>query len=527
MNRNSEISNLIDTADKLFSLGEYSDAFSIYLETEKVGYATARVYNNMALCKKYLGDFSASAQIFQELIKRHSDYTPAYINLTRLLTSLDNNESAIEVCKLSLEVFQNDASLLHLAGQISTKMNKLEDAQTYFNKAFSIKPDNKTFLISALANAELLYKDELFLELLRSAKKVFGNNDIDIIFFESKFYFNRNNLKKASNLANCFFEIDEESELFLPSLKLAGDINEKHKRYSEALRTYQKMNAVFLTKHPLDYSALKHVKDCIKDLKKIKNVQKCKIDTRPAHFLVGFPRSGTTLLNSVLNIHTRVGVFEENNALEKVYNKIGKPLPTQTINFSKKERFELQDMYFRYLDNETDNSGKILIDKMPLNLSLTFFAECIFDSPKFILSIRDPRSCCFSCFTQLFEPNHYMLYMQSHDTIQKLYISMLEIFYLSTKTFQSDTLEIRYEDLILKTSDTVSSILSFLNLEEEDDFKNFYKRPFIRSDVRTPSYSQIRKPISSDFIDTWRKFPLDKALYDKLEYWIKKFGYLV
>ena len=96
-------------------------------------------------CVKYLGDFSASAQIFQELIKRHSDYTPAYINLTRLLTSLDNNESAIEVCKLSLEVFQNDASLLHLAGQISTKMNKLEDAQTYFNKAFSIKPIIKPF----------------------------------------------------------------------------------------------------------------------------------------------------------------------------------------------------------------------------------------------------------------------------------------------------------------------------------------------------------------------------------------------
>ena len=129
-------------------------------------------------------------------------------------------------------------------------------------------------------------------------------------------------------------------------------------------------------------------------------------------FLIGFPRSGTTLLDTILRTHNLIDVIEEKPIVDKLLKEIEKNTGSSFSNLEKIEELEiknLKDLYNKERQNYVKfDKDKIYIDKFPLNIVYLAEINKIFPNARYILAVRNPRDSVLSCFMQSFTPNDAM-----------------------------------------------------------------------------------------------------------------------
>ena len=166
----------------------------------------------------------------------------------------------------------------------------------------------------------------------------------------------------------------------------------------------------------------------------------------------------------------------------------------------------------------------ILVIKLPLNILQAPLINRIFPGARYILCLRHPLDCVLSSWMQNFELNPAMANMVDLDRAVEFYCVAVEIFELSRKRYQLNTHEIRYEDLIEDFETEASNLLSFIGLDWEPELHNFQMTAKSREAIRTPSHSQVIKPLYRNASFRWKHYEdyLDSI---PLALWIKKYGY--
>ena len=237
------------------------------------------------------------------------------------------------------------------------------------------------------------------------------------------------------------------------------------------------------------------------------------IETNPCEdpvFMIGFPRSGTTLLDSILRSHPNVEVIEEKPIVENLISEINK---ITTGNFSELNKLNvndlknLQNFYFeerkKYLD--LNKSYKIIIDKLPLNIIYIPEIVRVFPNSKFIFSLRHPFDCVLSCYFQNFKLNSPMSNFLKLDDAANFYDSVMEIWVKSNKIFNPDICELKYEDLIFSFKNSINKVLDFLKIEWHEELLSFNEIAKKRK-ISTPSYYQVTEPINNKAIGRWKNY---------------------
>jgi tetratricopeptide (TPR) repeat protein len=246
-------------------------------------------------------------------------------------------------------------------------------------------------------------------------------------------------------------------------------------------------------------------------------------------FLVGFPRSGTTLLDTILRSHSSIDVVEEQPAVDLAkafveksgYSETDQALPQEVLVGARKAYITELDKHREPIDNKS-----ILIDKLPLNLLRIPLIQQLYPRAKFILALRHPLDAILSCWMQNFKLNPAMANMVDLDRIVEFYCVAMETFKICRTKYNLSVHEIRYEDLLENLSGETSALLKFLDLDWEAQMENYQETALKRGRINTPSYSQVVQPIYKDAKYRWLNY--EKHLRQNItqvEPWINEFGY--
>ena len=240
-------------------------------------------------------------------------------------------------------------------------------------------------------------------------------------------------------------------------------------------------------------------------------------------FIVGLPRSGSTLVEQILASHSQVEGTQELANVQQIVAKLRGRNPDLNNPRYPQALQALSDQDFRMLGDQYLNETRVyrhgkarFIDKMPNNFRHLGLIHLMLPNARIIDARREPMACCFSNLKQLFAKGQEFTY--SIEDIARYYRTYLELMRHWDRVLPARILRVEHEDLVDDLEGNVRRILKFCGLEFEPQCIEFHKT---QRSVRTASSEQVRMPIYRDGLDQWKNFEpwlaeLKSALGDAL-----------
>jgi len=245
-------------------------------------------------------------------------------------------------------------------------------------------------------------------------------------------------------------------------------------------------------------------------------------------FLLGFPRSGTTLLEVVLEGHPDVVSLEENELLlDGVREFMRGPSGLDRLMRAEAASLEpLRAAYWRLVANAgIDAAGKVFVDKHPLNtLKLPLIAR-LFPRAKILFACRDPRDVVLSCFRHRFQMSAPIYEMLSLQGAARYYDAVMALAVCLTTALKLDMCLVRHEDVVTEFTREMKRVCAYLNLEWVPAMGDFALRTQTRA-VLTPSTAQLVRGLNTEGLGQWRRYEAQLLpVLPLLEPWVKRFYY--
>lgn len=250
------------------------------------------------------------------------------------------------------------------------------------------------------------------------------------------------------------------------------------------------------------------------------------VDDRPDPvFLVGFPRSGTTLLDTILMGHPRAVVLEEQPPLNLVDEMIGGMAVLPGLDAAGVAA--ARDRYFAEVGKIADVApGQLLIDKSPLFLYRLPLIRRLFPRARIILAMRHPCDVVLSCFMSNFRLNSAMANFLRLEDAAAFYDLAFAHWSRAAELFAPDSRTIVYERLVEDVGAEVRPLFDWLGLEWDEGVLDHTSTARARGLITTASYSQVTEPIYKRAAGRWERYRAHLApVLPVLAPWVQRFGY--
>ncbi|WDD98626.1 tetratricopeptide repeat-containing sulfotransferase family protein [Thalassomonas actiniarum] len=225
-------------------------------------------------------------------------------------------------------------------------------------------------------------------------------------------------------------------------------------------------------------------------------------------FVLGLPRTGSTLVEQILSSHSQIdGTLELPNILAYVQELNGRKFKRTDARYPKVlaelSADELAHFGQRYLkETQIHRKGAAyFIDKMPNNFRHIGLIKSILPNAKIIDTRREPLSCCFSVYKQLFAEGQEFSY--SFDDIAKYYQGYVDLMAHWHQVYPGQILTLDYEALVASPTETITRLFDYIGLALEPACLEFYKT---KRAVRTASSEQVRQPINQKGVEQWKHY---------------------
>ncbi len=290
-----------------------------------------------------------------------------------------------------------------------------------------------------------------------------------------------------------------------------GKALEDRAEYAESFRYYERGNALkkaecLYRPEPLERTANSHKSVCTREFFTVRRGFGC-ASTAPI-FIVGLPRSGSTLIEQVLASHSKVeGTMELANIPRLVQDLQGREtqgsIPRYPGILQNLGADECRHMGERYLSETlVYRAGKpFFVDKMPNNFRHIALIQMMLPNAKIIDARREPLACCFSNFKQLFASGQQFTY--SIEDISRYYRMYVDLMAHWDLALPGKVLRVEYEHVVADVDSNVKRILEFCGLEFERGCVDFHKT---ERSIHTASSEQVRQPIFKGGLEQWRHF---------------------
>lgn len=245
-------------------------------------------------------------------------------------------------------------------------------------------------------------------------------------------------------------------------------------------------------------------------------------------FLIGFPRSGTTLLDRMLDGHGGLKVMEEEPILDGLAARLaerpeGYPEALAVLNVE--DRLALRRQYAEWAAAKGPQGPGRLIDKLPLNAIHVPLIRSLFPRARFILALRHPMDSVLSCFMQNFHMNAAMANYLTLDGAAHHYDRVMGLCQVACTALEIAPIRVRYEDLIDDPEDVAGKVIGALGLEWDEAVLDHAGRAKGRR-INTPSYAQVSEPVYKRAAGRWQRYEAAlKPLEPVLAPWIDRWGY--
>jgi tetratricopeptide (TPR) repeat protein len=503
------------------------------------------------------GDIYEAEALIRRFLLAHGNHVEAMRLLAKIGVKLDVLDDAELLLDAVLTLSPDYHGARFDYAQVLMDRHKHAKALRELDRLLRIEPDNRSYRIAYAAarvalgdyeKATAIYR-ELLLETPKAADihlsvahtlKTMGHRDAAVESYRTAAAIRPSYGDAYWSLANLKtyrFSDEEISRMRAEELAQSTDLTDRYHlcfalgkaledrgAYEDSFKYYERGNALKKSQSRykpefIERNAQLQASVCTAEFFAARRGAGCP-STEPI-FIVGLPRSGSTLLEQILASHSQVEGTLELPEIPRLSQELqGRdstdanpryPGILQDLPASDFQRFGE-----KYLaDTRVYRQGRTrFIDKMPNNFRHLGLIRLVLPNAKIIDARREPLACCFSNFKQLFA--HGQEFTYSLEDIGRYYRSYVELMQHWDRVLPQKVLRVQYEDVVADLDKHVRRILEFCELPFEAQCVEFYKT---ERNVRTASSEQVRQPIFKEGLDQWRHFepwlgPLKEVLGD-------------
>ncbi len=241
-------------------------------------------------------------------------------------------------------------------------------------------------------------------------------------------------------------------------------------------------------------------------------------------FLLGFPRSGTTLLDTFLMGHPDISVIEERPLLFDILAEVGGienlvATDTETLRGAR-------ERYLRRLEQEAGGDSAIIIDKFPLNMVAAPLIHALFPGAGIIFAERHPCDAVLSGFMQAFVANLGMASFLDISDAADFYDACMNVWTASCSALPLNVRTVRYESLVADPEATLHPVIEFLGIGWDSQLLDHQRTAASRGHIPNTSHDQVTKPLNTAAVERWRKYEKEMApVLPRLLAWAERLGY--
>lgn len=244
-------------------------------------------------------------------------------------------------------------------------------------------------------------------------------------------------------------------------------------------------------------------------------------------FLLGFARTGTTLLEQALASHGAIEVMDERDCLEDSYPFTATDAALDRL--AKLTGAELdayrQDYWKRAREAGMALDRPVFVDKMPMSSVVLCLIAKLFPEAKVIFALRDPRDVVFSCFRRRFGITQQMFELLTLESAAAYYDAVMALVRTYRGVLDLEIYDLRYEDLVADFDAQCAKLCAFLGIEYDVAMRDFAKTAKLR-DVDTPSAAQVVRELNAQGVGQWRPYAKHMApVMPTIAPWVETFGY--
>ena len=288
-----------------------------------------------------------------------------------------------------------------------------------------------------------------------------------------------------------------------------GKAHEDIESYEKAFKFYETGNNLY--KKNISYN----VKDEIHNFEEIKNFFKFNnIDSLDDYgqkiiFVLGMPRSGTTLTEQILSSHKNVYGAGELSFLKEAIDKTLFAKNGNIVSNAEKLK-EIKNYYLKKIE-VFKNEKEFLVDKAPLNFKWIGFIMALFPNSKIIHCTRNPMDICWSNYKNKFS-SKLMDYSYDFKDLAIFYKGYDDLMKFWLNIFDNRVFSMSYENLVINKETETKKLLEFCELNWDDNCLNFHKN---KNSVSTASLAQVRQPLYSSSVEKWKSYSKDLEVLKK------------
>lgn len=456
--------------------------------------------NSAGSVEKDLNELAKAEALFLKALKINPGYFYARQNLARVYQTQRKFNRARRLYEQVIQQQPNFADALANLANILEIQHQLDEARQFASRALKINPDQyiARLVLANIAQREQSYDEMigLLLPLLESQKL----SPVNRAVFGGK----------------CAYAYEKKGD-YSKAFMFYRDANQElYDLYEPSMRDPDPVYAP---------AAVERIASRISSFSFPGSVA----DIKSPVFLIGFPRSGTTLLDQILSSHSEITVLEEKSNLDDVLQRY--PATDEGLSALEQagepELDKFRRAYWAGINREigADRSHPVIIDKLPLNAVALLHISRLFPQAKIIAALRDPRDCVFSCYQQRFGMNPAMFQLLKLETAVAYYDRVMSVISQADLTGAFNMHFVRYEQVIENFDGEVKALTEFLGLEWEEGMRDYQATAKSR-DISTPSAAQVIQPLYRSSIGKWKHYRnWIGAGFEPLEKWVKKWGY--
>ena len=470
----------------LTQIGKFNEARTILEKGYKIDPNDLAIINNLANVEKNMFNYSKAEKLYNLSIYKKKDYFNSYVNFGNLKRDLNKFDEAITLYKRALKHTQKIPEIYYSLAMAYQSLGNFKEAEDYANKTIEI--DKKITKADLLISRSKKYNKEdshfyLMIEKLKNTN-LDDKQKIDLYFALAKAYEDIGDINRSFNY------LEKGNKLKRSIINF--DLNFEEKKFEDIAKSFSNF-----------------------DLDKIKNNNS---HNKEIIFIVGMPRSGTTLTEQIISAHSSVYGSGELPYLVKIINDefISNNFLSQTkiktAIHNENILSQISKKYYSYLENY-EISSKFITDKAPLNFMWVGFIKILFPNAKIIHCKRNSKDNCVSLYKNIFDGDLNFCYSQKElASYYNLYYELMKFW---KNNFEDAFLDIEYEKLITDTKNETKKILDYCNLPWEDNCLDFSNN---KTPIKTASVGQARSKIYSTSVKSSTKYEIYlKELFNLLQ----------
>ena len=481
--KNLFILNLLGSSHH--KMGNLDVAVKVFLHVIQLDENNLAGINNLANVYKDLSRFEEAKNLYEKILNKNSNYINAIVNYGSLKFQLNQFDESIALYKRGLKLNNNSLIIHYNLGLVYQSIGNFSEAKSAFEEVLRIDPN--MHIVDRMMSRFIKY-DLNNPHLKNMLEKIKDSNLND----ESKI-----NLNFA--LGKAFEDLKDYKKSFF-YLESGNKLKNKIHKYNTGI----------------DDQLFTNILNTFKDFN-FKKIEEENNKEKQIIFIVGLPRSGTSLIEQILSSHTRVYGAGELDFLEKLMRKSfyieGKFKLPNLASSGNMDLFQKISKDYLALVNEFKTQEQIVTDKAPLNFRWIGFIKIFFPNAKIVHCKREAKDNCLSLYKNIFDENQNWTY-NTTDILNyyKNYKNLMDFWKMKLPNFIYNC---SYENIITNPDIEIKNLIEFCGLKWESQCLEFYKS---KRAIKTVSVAQARKPLYKTSISSSANYaPFLTDFFDKLD----------